>query len=227
MARQGDRAIRLQADTFERLVLGQMHETVGPQDGRRSGRVLPQGALRQDRVAHRRRRPVGADLRERPDRVRAAADHVRREGRRRFPASRRRHRPLRRPRRDRQGSGNRPACRRADDALPGARSADGCRVRRAARRHRRGRRAHRRRCRPRDPGRRARRAARARGDRRHPRSGARAGRTRRSPHSNPFPTARCARRSRASPRPSPIVPADTRGRRAGSHSTSPATERTT
>lgn len=33
MARQGDRAIRLQADTFERLVLGQMHETVGPQAG--------------------------------------------------------------------------------------------------------------------------------------------------------------------------------------------------
>ncbi|MCC2031293.1 polyprenyl synthetase family protein [Microbacterium allomyrinae] len=33
MARHGDRAIRLQADTFERLVLGQMHETVGPQDG--------------------------------------------------------------------------------------------------------------------------------------------------------------------------------------------------
>jgi heptaprenyl diphosphate synthase len=33
MARHGDRAIRLQANTFERLVLGQMHETVGPQDG--------------------------------------------------------------------------------------------------------------------------------------------------------------------------------------------------
>ncbi|QKJ18549.1 polyprenyl synthetase family protein [Microbacterium hominis] len=33
MARNGDRAIRLQADTFERLVLGQMHETVGPQEG--------------------------------------------------------------------------------------------------------------------------------------------------------------------------------------------------
>ncbi|MFH8248941.1 polyprenyl synthetase family protein [Microbacterium sp. B2969] len=32
MARHGERAIRLQADTFERLVLGQMHETVGPQD---------------------------------------------------------------------------------------------------------------------------------------------------------------------------------------------------
>lgn len=33
MARHGDRAIRLQSDTFERLVLGQMHETVGPQTG--------------------------------------------------------------------------------------------------------------------------------------------------------------------------------------------------
>jgi heptaprenyl diphosphate synthase len=33
MARLGEPAIRLQADTFERLVLGQMHETVGPQAG--------------------------------------------------------------------------------------------------------------------------------------------------------------------------------------------------
>lgn len=33
MSRYGDRAIRLQADTFERLVLGQMHETIGPQPG--------------------------------------------------------------------------------------------------------------------------------------------------------------------------------------------------
>lgn len=33
MARYGERSIRLQADTFERLVLGQMHETVGPQPG--------------------------------------------------------------------------------------------------------------------------------------------------------------------------------------------------
>lgn len=31
MSRHGDRAIRLQADTFERLVLGQMHETIGAQ----------------------------------------------------------------------------------------------------------------------------------------------------------------------------------------------------
>ncbi|WP_431802978.1 polyprenyl synthetase family protein [Microbacterium sp. bgisy203] len=33
MAQIGERAIRLQADTFERLVLGQMHETVGPPSG--------------------------------------------------------------------------------------------------------------------------------------------------------------------------------------------------
>src|SRR3546814_7639303 len=33
MARHGDRAIRLQSDTFERLVLGQMHETDGPPSG--------------------------------------------------------------------------------------------------------------------------------------------------------------------------------------------------
>jgi heptaprenyl diphosphate synthase len=32
MARLGERAIRLQAETFERLVLGQLHETVGPQE---------------------------------------------------------------------------------------------------------------------------------------------------------------------------------------------------
>lgn len=29
----GERAIQLQADTFERLCLGQLHETIGPQDG--------------------------------------------------------------------------------------------------------------------------------------------------------------------------------------------------
>lgn len=33
MARYGERAIRLQADTFERLVLGQMNETIGPREG--------------------------------------------------------------------------------------------------------------------------------------------------------------------------------------------------
>lgn len=33
MSHHGERAIRVQADTFERLVLGQMQETIGPQDG--------------------------------------------------------------------------------------------------------------------------------------------------------------------------------------------------
>ena len=33
MASLGERAIRIQADTFERLVLGQLHETVGPATG--------------------------------------------------------------------------------------------------------------------------------------------------------------------------------------------------
>src|SRR4029453_10238457 len=33
MASLGERAIRMQADTFERLVLGQLHETVGPING--------------------------------------------------------------------------------------------------------------------------------------------------------------------------------------------------
>ncbi|QAY74815.1 polyprenyl synthetase family protein [Agromyces protaetiae] len=33
MAKLGERAIKMQADTFERLVLGQLHETVGPQPG--------------------------------------------------------------------------------------------------------------------------------------------------------------------------------------------------
>ena len=33
MARLGERAIRIQAGTFERLVLGQLHETVGPTEG--------------------------------------------------------------------------------------------------------------------------------------------------------------------------------------------------
>jgi heptaprenyl diphosphate synthase len=33
MSRHGDRAMRLQADTFERLVMGQLHETVGAQPG--------------------------------------------------------------------------------------------------------------------------------------------------------------------------------------------------
>ncbi len=33
MSKRGERAMQLQADTFERLVIGQMHETVGPEEG--------------------------------------------------------------------------------------------------------------------------------------------------------------------------------------------------
>ncbi|WP_022882258.1 polyprenyl synthetase family protein [Gryllotalpicola ginsengisoli] len=33
IARLGERAIKLQADTFERLCMGQLHETIGPEDG--------------------------------------------------------------------------------------------------------------------------------------------------------------------------------------------------
>ncbi len=48
MARRGERAMRLQADTFERLVLGQLHETVGPQAGDLHT-VLPHGWRRRYR----------------------------------------------------------------------------------------------------------------------------------------------------------------------------------
>ena len=71
--RLGERAIRLQADTFERLVLGQMHETVGRAGRTTTRRVLPPGALRQDRLPHRRRRAVGHHLLQRTGRVRGAA----------------------------------------------------------------------------------------------------------------------------------------------------------
>ena len=41
LADLGPEAVRVQAATFERLVKGQIHETVGPRPGRRSGRALP------------------------------------------------------------------------------------------------------------------------------------------------------------------------------------------
>ena len=159
MARHGDRAIRLQADTFERLVLGQMHETVGPAEADDRVDVLPAGALRQDRLADRGRRAVGRDLlRTGPQEFEGPDGDLRREGRGRLPAARRRHRPVRRPRRDRQGARHRPARRRADHARTSCSGErDGCGIRRAARPHRRRRRPHRRRRRSLDP----RRAARA------------------------------------------------------------------
>ena len=53
LADLGPEAVRLQARTFERLVQGQIRETVGPGGRRRPGRALPAGARRQDRVADR------------------------------------------------------------------------------------------------------------------------------------------------------------------------------
>ena len=64
----------MQADTFERLVLGQLHETVGPADGRGPDRALPAGARRQDRIAHRGRRAVGRRLLGRRPGVREPID---------------------------------------------------------------------------------------------------------------------------------------------------------
>jgi heptaprenyl diphosphate synthase len=51
----------MQADTFERLVLGQLHETVGPR-GPGPDRAVHPGARRQDRVAHRGRRASRASV---------------------------------------------------------------------------------------------------------------------------------------------------------------------
>ena len=53
LADLGPEAVRLQARTFERLVQGQIHETVGPGRRRRPGRALPAGDRRQDRVTDR------------------------------------------------------------------------------------------------------------------------------------------------------------------------------
>ena len=155
MARHGDRAIRLQADTFERLVLGQMHETVGPQQGEDPVAFYLQVLSDKTGSLIAAAAQAGRDLLQRAAASsRSPIVDVRREGGRRLPAARRRHRPVGRPRRDRQGARHRPARGRADDAVPRARTAHGCRIRRPARPHRRGRRPHRGRRRPGDPRRR-------------------------------------------------------------------------
>ncbi len=73
----GPAAVKIQAQTFARLVQGQIRETVGPRDGDDPLRALPLGGGRQDRLADRdlgplrcpggRRRPGD---RAHPDRVR-------------------------------------------------------------------------------------------------------------------------------------------------------------
>ena len=50
LADLGPHAVRIQAHTFERLVIGQIRETVGPQPAR-THRTPPRGARRQDRLA--------------------------------------------------------------------------------------------------------------------------------------------------------------------------------
>ena len=59
MAGLGERAIRLQADTFERLVPRPAARDHRPASGEDADRALHPGARRQDRLAHRRRRPGG------------------------------------------------------------------------------------------------------------------------------------------------------------------------
>ena len=51
LADLGPEAVRIQAQTFERLVIGQIRETVGAAARRGPGRALPRGARRQDRLA--------------------------------------------------------------------------------------------------------------------------------------------------------------------------------
>ena len=89
----GPDAVRIQAATFERLCLGQLHETVGPAARGRPGRPLPAGARGQDRLAHRDLGTVRGDVRRVRRRRRRRRHRLRREDRRRVPARRRRHRP--------------------------------------------------------------------------------------------------------------------------------------
>ena len=99
----------MQAATFERLVKGQIHETVGPAPGRRPGRALPERAGRQDRLADRDRGPVRRPLRRRRARRHRSAAPLRRAHRGGVPALRRH--PRHRVGLDRVGqdAGHRPA----------------------------------------------------------------------------------------------------------------------
>ena len=65
----GAEAVRIQAPTFERLCLGQLHETVGPRRGRRPRRALPAGPRRQDRLADRDLGAVRRHVRRLPPEV--------------------------------------------------------------------------------------------------------------------------------------------------------------
>ena len=85
----GPDAVRIQAQTFTRLVEGQILETVQPGAGRGPARALPRGGRRQDRLADRHLRALRRPLRRREPRGRGGADGVRRDRRLGLPALRR------------------------------------------------------------------------------------------------------------------------------------------
>ena len=105
--------------TFERLVTGQIRETVGPRAGRGPDRPLPGGARRQDRLADRHRpAEFGAHVRRRrPRRSSTRCASFGEQIGHRLPALRRhpRHRLGDRPSPARRRA---PTCARASPTLP-------------------------------------------------------------------------------------------------------------
>ena len=110
----GADAVRIQAETFTRLVEGQILETVEPGPGRGPARPLPRGGRRQDRLPDRHLGPLRRPLRRRHARGRGGARGVRRDRRLRVPALRRHHRHRLRLGRVREDARHRPARGRPD-----------------------------------------------------------------------------------------------------------------
>ena len=88
-AQLGADAVRIQAETFTRLVEGQILETVAARARRGPARALPRRRRRQDRLADRHLGALRRPLRRRHRRGRGGADGVRRDRRLRLPALRR------------------------------------------------------------------------------------------------------------------------------------------
>ena len=195
MARHGDRAIRLQSDTFERLVLGQMHETVGPLAGEdpvefylqvlsdktgsliaasaQAGVIFSEGPEEFEEPMFVFGDKAGVAFQLLDDVIDLSDD----------------------PGETGKVPGTDLRAGVPDDAVPASRAARGRGIRRPAHADRRRRRTHRRRCRPGAPRRTARRPSRAR-------SHARDARPR------PRVVARCDRRARPDPRRSRARSAD-------------------
>ena len=68
LARLGPDAVRIQAETFSRLVTGQMAETIGPRPGPGSARLLHVRDHGEDGIADRHGRPVRRAVLRRPGR---------------------------------------------------------------------------------------------------------------------------------------------------------------